>query len=78
MESKINLTEDEKTKFENNRQALVTRRQRKMEGVLLRSRAKWIAEGEGLERRNYVSKQMIKLILTNGEEISETKDIIKE
>ena len=56
-----------------------------MEGVLLRSRARWIAEGEkvttyfcGLEKRNYISKQMIKLTLNNGEEIYETKDIVKE
>ena len=31
-----------------------------------------------LEKRNYVSKQMIRLTLNNGEEIYETKDIIKE
>ena len=56
-----------------------------MEGVLLRSRARWIAEGEnktkyfcGLEKRNYVSKQMLKLTLSNGEEVYKTHDIIKE
>ena len=56
-----------------------------MEGVLLRSRARWIANGEkitkhfcGLEKRNYISKQMTKLTLNNGEEICESKDIIKE
>ena len=56
-----------------------------MEGVLLRSRARWIADGEkitkyfcGLEKRNYISKQMTKLTLNNGEEIYESKDIIKE
>ena len=64
----------EKTKLENNRQALVKLREKKMEGVILRAR--WIAEGEkitkyfcGLEKSNYVSKQMIKLTLNNGEEI---------
>ena len=31
-----------------------------------------------LEKRNYVSKQVIRLTLDNGEEIYETKDIIKE
>ena len=56
-----------------------------MEAVLLRSRASWIAEGERitkyfceLEKRNYVSKQMIKLTANNGEEIHEVKDIITE
>ena len=55
-----------------------------MEGVLLYSRARWIANGEkitkyfcGLEKRNCISKQMTKLTL-NGEEIYESKDIIKE
>jgi len=56
-----------------------------MEGVLLRSRARWVSEGEkvtkyfcGLEKRNYVSKQMTKLVKTNGVAITETKDIIEE
>ncbi|WP_419624551.1 reverse transcriptase domain-containing protein, partial [Thiolapillus sp.] len=68
-----------------NKLDLVALRERKMEGVLLRSRARWIAEGEKitkyfceLEKRNYVSKQMIKLTANNGEEIHEVKDIIKE
>ena len=55
-----------------------------MKGVLLRSRARSIAEGEkityfcGLEKRNYVSEHMIKLTLNNGEDIYETKDIVRE
>ena len=56
-----------------------------MEGVLLRSRARWIAEGEkitkyfcGLEKRNYISKQMTKLTLSNGNEIYDSKDIMNE
>ena len=32
----------------------------------------------GFEKRNYISKQMTKLPLNNGEEIYESKDIIKE
>ena len=72
-------------KLEHNKLDLVALREKKMEGVLLRSRARWIAEGEKitkyfceLEKRNYVSKQMIKLTANNGEEIHEVKDIIKE
>ncbi len=56
-----------------------------MQGVLLRSRARWIAEGEkitkyfcGLEKRDYVSKQMLTLTLSNGEKLYETHDIIME
>ena len=72
-----------KTNLENNRQALVTLGENKMEGVLLRSRARWIGRKItksfcGLEKRNYVSKQMFKRSLNSGEEIYETKDIIKE
>ena len=47
---------------------LVSLRKKTMEGVLLRSKARWVAEGEkiskyfcNLEKRHYVSKQMIKL-----------------
>ena len=64
-ETKITLTEDEKGKLEHDRQELIAIREKRMEGVLLRSRARWIAEGEkikkyfcGLEKRNYISKQM--------------------
>ena len=56
-----------------------------MKGVLLRSRARWIAEREkitkcfcSLEKQNYVSKRMSKLTLNNGQIISEPDDIIKE
>ena len=52
-----------------------------MEGVLLRSRARWIAEGEkiskyfcNLEKRNYISKSMKKLII-NNEDITDQQQI---
>ena len=51
----------------------------------LRSKARWVAEGEkiskyfyNLEKRRYVSKQMIKLTDEKGEEIKEQLDINKE
>ena len=66
LETKIKLTEDEKGKLESYKQELIALREKKMEGVLLRSRARWVAEREkitkyfcALEKRNYVSKQMI-------------------
>ena len=72
-------------KLEHNKQDLVALREKKMEGALLRSRARWIAEGQKitkyfceLEKRNYVSKQMMRLIENNGEEIHDVKDIVKE
>ena len=52
---------------------LVSLRTKKIEGVMLRSRAKWIAEGEkisnyfcNLEKRHYVSKSINKLYGKNG------------
>ena len=83
LEAKIVLTENEKRKLEKDKQELVAIRDKRMEGVLLHSRARWIADGEkitkyfcGLEKRNYISKQMTKLTLNNGEEIYESNDII--
>ena len=74
-----------KRKLEQDEQKLFAIRDKRMERVLLRSRARWIADGEkitkyfcGLEKRNYISKQMTKLTLNNGEEICKSKDIIKE
>ncbi len=56
-----------------------------MVGVLLRSKARGVAEGEkiskyfsNLEKRHHVSKQMIKLIDAKGEKIKEPLDINKE
>ena len=74
-----------KRKLEQDKQELVAIRDKRMEGVLLRSRARWIADGEkitkyfcGLEKRNYVSKQMTKLTLNNGEEIYEARTLLKK
>ena len=48
-------------------QELILLREKRMEGILLRSKAKWVAEGEkitkyfcSLEKRNFISKQMKK------------------
>lgn len=56
-----------------------------MEGVLLRSRARWLADGEkiskyfcNLERRHYVSKNMAKLVNQNGNVLTSIKDLTEE
>ena len=56
-----------------------------LEGVLIRSKAKWIGEGEkmskyfcNLENRHYVSKRMTSLIKDNDEEIDNNEDILTE
>ena len=45
LETKIKLTEDEKGKLESYKQELTALRQKKMERVLFRSIARWVAEG---------------------------------
>ena len=56
-----------------------------MEGVLLRSRSRWVGEGEkitqyfcSLEKRNFISKQMTKSITRNGETLKKDKEIVEE
>ena len=59
--------------------------QKKMEGILLRSRARWAGEVEkitkyfcGLENRNFVSKQMNKIIAMDGSFLTQTNAILEE
>lgn len=67
----IKTEEDLKILTDKNRELLLLR-EKHIEGVLLRSKAKWIAEGEkitkyfcNLEKRNYISKRMTKLSTEN-------------
>ncbi len=55
-----------------------------MKGVLIRARVQWIEEGErptkffcGLEKKNFVNKNITKLIGTDGRNILEQKDILQ-
>lgn len=59
-------------------------RNNKLKGALVRSRGKWIEEGEkptryflNLENRHYVSKKITKLIDKNGKEHTENCSILK-
>ena len=72
-------------KLEQHKQELVASRDKRMEGALLRSRARWTAEGEqitkyfcGLEKCNYISKEMTRVTLNNGEEIYETRKLLRK
>lgn len=60
-------------------------RQKKMEGVKLRSKAKWIDEGEkvtkyfcNLENRNFISKCMPSLITSTGDILTDQNNILHE
>ena len=81
------LLQDEgvRTTLENDRTELENIRKHKMEGIQIRSRARWIQEGEKvskyfchLENRNFISKTMTKLINEKGEEIEDVKEIVSE
>ena len=60
-------------------------RAKAMEGVLIRSKACWIGEGEkkshyfsNLEKRHYTSKRMTSLIKDNGIETNDNDKIVNE
>ena len=85
LEKNENKNKDEIVRLENKKAQLTEIRNNRMEGVLLRSKAKWIAEGEkiskyfcNMEKRHYVSKNMSKLTTENGEEVTDSKHIMNE
>ena len=60
-------------------------RSKKMEGVKLRSKAKWVDEGEkvtqyfcNLENRNFISKCMPSLMSNKGDVLKEQESILQE
>ena len=64
---------------------LKTLRDKKIQGIITRTKAKWKVEGErstkyfcNLEKRQFKEKMIPKLIKANGEEISDLQNIIKE
>ena len=72
-------------KLERKQSELENLRQKKMEGVKIRSRARWICEGEkvskyfcNLESRNYISKCMSSLSSKSGNLIHDQKEILNE
>ena len=85
IEKKMNKDQNDEKLLKDKNEKLQDLRQKKMEGVLLRSRARWVGEGEkitkyfcGLEKRNYVSKHMTKLVGNNGIVLEKNTDIVRE
>ena len=69
----------------NKKQELENLRQKKLKGSIIRSKAKWILEGEkptkyflNLENRNFTTKIIPKIVKENGEEIYNQDDILYE
>jgi hypothetical protein len=85
LEQKTGRTDNESKTLEDLKIKLVESRSKTMEGVLLRSRARWMAEGErvskyfcSLEKRNVFSKHMKKLITQQGKELFNQNEINNE
>ena len=85
LERKADKNLDEFKQLEEVQNELKDIRNKKMDGVLLRSRARWIGEGEkvskyfcSLEKRHFVSKIMKKLVNDQGQEIYEHSEIKEE
>ena len=79
------ISEEDTTKIEEIRNELEQLRKKKIEGILVRSRANWINEGEkpthyfcNLENRNFVNKTISFLEKPNGEIIENQAEILKE
>ena len=60
-------------------------REKRIDGVILRSRARWIANGErvtryfcNMEKRHYISKNMARLVGKDGSVITDSHDLLLE
>ena len=85
IEKKVNKSELDLENLKAANENLVDIRQKKMEGVLLISRARWVGEGEkrtkyfcGLEKRNFVSKQMNTIIAKDCSILTQTNAVLEE
>ena len=82
---KENLTSEQEILLKEKNTELIKIREKRVEGIVLRSRARWIADGEkiskyfcNLEKRHYTNKNMNKLLGYNGRTIDEPHEIIRE
>ena len=85
LETKLNISESDKVILNSKKEELVELRKKRIEGVMIRSKARWTAEGEkitkyfcNLEKRHFVSKQMYKLVKNDGTVLDNTDDMLKE
>ena len=80
-----NLMEGDVYVLEQKRHELLELRQKKLDGVIVRSRGKWLYEGEkntkyfcNFEKRNFVQKAMCFIRKDNGDFIHDSNAITKE
>ena len=80
-----NYTRENEDGLKTKQKELQELRKKKMEGMLIGSRARWIGEGEkvskyfrNLEKRHYTSKIIRKIEKQDGTIVTEQDDIVKE
>ena len=85
LEIKHNKTEEDLILLSQKKNNLQSLRDKKVDGIILRSKARWASQGEkttkyfcNLEKRHFISKQMYKLVDNNGSEITNTKMMVEE
>ena len=85
LENKQNKTDEDNKVLCSKKEQLQIIREKRIQGVLLRSRARWIAEGEkatkyfcSLEKRHYTSKNICRLTDDKGNDITDQREILKE
>lgn len=85
LEKKNSKTDDDIKSIDSKKEQLRVIREKRIEGVILRSRARWVAEGEkvnsyfcNLEKRHFVSKSMARLTDKHGIDLNDQKEILNE
>ncbi|KAK3094416.1 hypothetical protein FSP39_001524 [Pinctada imbricata] len=80
-----NMDEAIATRFSNLNKQLESIRKRELEGLLIRTRSRWIEDGEkptkyfcGLEKRNFINKTVTRIVKDDSKEITEQSEILKE
>ena len=85
LEQQSHKTQNEIQELSDKTEQLVKLREHKMQGILLRSKAKYAAQGErvtkyycNMEKRHYVSKQMFRLTTRDGYTLTNTDEMLTE
>jgi hypothetical protein len=85
LEQKRIKTQQEIQDLHDKTEQLAQLREQKMQGILLRSKAKYAAQGErvtkyycNMEKRHYTSKQMFRLVTKDGLTLTNTDDMLNE
>ena len=80
-----NSSEQTNTLLNNKQNELERKREKMVEGILLRSKATWREHGEKcsqyfckLEKKNFVKKTISEIINDNGEHITDQNEILKQ